>query len=254
MRTITGLLASILAASASLGVVGCEPQSNDSLTPHQDYWSTPAATDHNPAPSHNQELTGSGQNGITDLVTKKILDAQQGTPDQVARMHGTQKIQYAMLGAFLTDLGVPMTATTTGSGGGKGNGGGNGSGTTTSTAPATAATLYTAGASALGAPIYPSRTPEMVIPSTSALAKEYDIFMAAAPSIIANIGTSKRCPSVALVTSGLLTADGITCILGKPSLPDHLALANQIVSSASDPTTGQGIAVATLLAAAHISE
>jgi hypothetical protein len=236
MRTITSLLASLAVPALVLGATGCEQSSNDSLTPHEDYWATPAASDRNPAPSHNQELTGSGQNGITDLVVKKAEDAQMGTPDQVARMHGTTKIQYAMLGTFLSDLGVTMTASTA-----------------KATVP-TAGTLYVQGESALGAPIYPSRTPEMLIPSTSALAKEYDVFMAAAPSILTNIGNSKRCAGVALVTAGQLTADGISCLIGKPSLPDHLTLANQIVSSASDPTTGQEIAVATLLAAAHISE
>ncbi len=110
------------------------------------------------------------------------------------------------------------------------------------------------GESALGGPIFLSRTPEMIVPSTAALAKEFDIFMAAAPEIIANIGNSTRCPGVVLVSNGELTEDGISCLIGKPALPDHVALAQQIVASASDPTTGQEIAVATLLAAAHISE
>jgi hypothetical protein len=247
MRTITSLLASTVAATC---IAGCE-QSSDSLVPHDtysNYWTSPAAASHNPAPSHVQELTGSGQNGITDLVTAAAMSAAMGTPDQVARMHGTQKIQYAMLGSFLKDLGVTIpAATTSGSGGGKGSGGGT-------TAAPSAGSLYANGSSALGAPIYPNRTPEMIVPSTAALAKEFDIFMAAAPAIIAGIANSTRCPGVALVTSGELTADGISCLIGKPSTPDHLTLANQIVSSASDPTTGQEIAVATLLAAAHISE
>jgi hypothetical protein len=228
-------------------ITGCEqPTSSDALLPQESYWTSPAAAAHNPAPSHNQELVGSGQNGITDLVAKAATDATEGTPDQVARMHGTQKIQYAMLGAYLKDLGVTIPAPTTTTSTTKGG--------TTSTAVPTAGELYANGASALGAPIYSARTPEMIIPSTSALAKEFDIFMAAAPTIIANIGSSTRCSGVALITAGEFTADGLSCLMGKPSLPDHLALANQIVSSATDPTTGQEIAVATLLAAAHISE
>ena len=245
MKTIMSLLAS--SALVAVTSAGCEQASPSSLTGHvEDYWDTSQAASHNPAPSHTQQIVGSGQNGIVDPQTKVIADAQLGTPDQVARMHGTQKIQYAMLGAFLTDLGVTMTAAaSTGKGGG-------GSATTTTTQ--TPGTLYVSGESALGAPIYPSRTPEMIIPSTSALAKEFDIFMAAAPEIIANIAKSERCPGVALVTAGELTEDGISCLIGKPALPDHVALAQQIVASASDPTTGQEIAVATLLAAAHISE
>ena len=251
-----------------------------------------------------------GQNGVIDPAVKHADDAAQGTPDQVARMHGTQKISYAMLGAFLLDLGaksITLPASTTGGTGqtpaivtanGKGQGSqcdaqgnccddtsccdANGNccdvtgaccfndgtcvdananpitpdakGTGTTTTATTAGALYTAGYSALGGPVYPSRVAEMIIPSTSALAKEYDIFMAAAPEIIANIGSSTRCPGVTLITNGELTADGISCLIGKPATADHVAIAQQLVASASTPTIGQEIAVATLLAAAHISE
>jgi hypothetical protein len=235
MRTIISLLASGVVA---LAATGCEQSSTDSLNlPATDYWSTSAAAVSNPAPSHMAQMDSTGQNGITDPKVKTIQDAQLGTPDQVARMHGTQKIQYAMLGAFLTDLGATMTATTTAKGGTE-----------------SAGTLYTSGTDALGAPIFASRTPEMIIPSTSALAKEYDIFMAAAPEIIANIGSSTRCNGVELITAGELTQDGISCLIGKPATADHVQLASAIVAGASTPTNGQEIAVATLLAAAHISE
>ncbi len=246
MRTITKLLASCVALGVASSVTGCEQSSNDALLPHEDYWSTSAAQTSNPAPSHMQQLVGSGQNGITDPQTAVIDAAALGTPDQVARMHGTQKIQYAMLGSFLTDLGITIPAPTTTTGGTKKGG--------TTTTPPTAGSLYVSGEDALGAPIYPARTPEMIIPSTSGLAKEFDIFMAAAPSIIAGIAKSTRCPGVALITAGELTQDGISCLIGKPATPDHVQLASSLVASASDVTTGQEIAVATLLAAAHISE
>jgi len=104
--------------------------------------------------------------------------------------------------------------------------------------------------------VYPSRVAEMIIPSTSALAKEYDIFVAAASEILKdNLASSTRCPGVQLLdTTGNFTHDGISCILGKPAKPDHLTLVNQLVAAASDQATGQQIAVATLLAAAHTSE
>ncbi|HEY6461363.1 MAG TPA: hypothetical protein VIY73_14455, partial [Polyangiaceae bacterium] len=115
---------------------------------------------------------------------------------------------------------------------------------------------YAAGQSPLGVAVYASRTPEMITPSTSALAKEYDIFAAAAPEILAsNLAASKRCPGAQLVDStGAFTADGLSCLMGKPAKPEHLTLANQLVSAASDKATGQQIAIATLLAAAHTSE
>ncbi len=97
----------------------------------------------------------------------------------------------------------------------------------------------------------------MILPSTSALAKEYDIFVAAAAEILkSNLASSTRCPGVELVdtTTGEFTHDGLSCLLGKPAKPDHLTLVNQLVSAATDQATGQQIAVATLLAAAHTSE
>src|SRR5580700_4524710 len=112
MRTITSLVASSVVIATC--ITGCEQSgSTDALIPHENYWTSPAAATHNPAPSHDQQIVGSGQNGITDLVAKAAADATEGTPDQVARMHGTQKIQYAMLGAFLKDLGVTIPAAAT---------------------------------------------------------------------------------------------------------------------------------------------
>jgi hypothetical protein len=239
MKTISSLLASVAMIAVTAGTMtACDQNGANSLTvqPNTDYWSTPAAATHNPAPSHMAQAVGSGQNGITDPKTAAIQAAQLGTPDQVARMHGTQKVQYAMLGAFLTDLGVTMTAETKES------------------AIPTAGDLYVQGSSALGAPLYGSRTAEMIIPSTAALAKEYDVFMAAAAEIMTGAASSTRCPAVVLISNGELTQDGISCIIGKPATADHVSLAQAIVAGASDATTGQQIAIATLLAAAHISE
>lgn len=236
MKAISSLLAT--GAVIAVTTTGCDQNGANDLTvqPNTDYWSTPAAALHNPAPSHLAQAVGSGQNGITDPKTATIQAAQLGTPDQVARMHGTQKIQYAMLGSFLADLGVTMTAEAKES------------------AIPTAGDLYVNGSSALGAPLYGSRTAEMIVPSTAALAKEYDVFMAAAAEIMTGAASSTRCPSVVLISNGELTQDGISCIIGKPATPDHVTLAQAIVAGASDATTGQQIAIATLLAAAHISE
>ncbi len=165
----------------------------------------------------------------------KLMDDQViGTPDVVARLHGAQKIQYATLGRILTDLGVNVA----------------------STAANSAGLLYAQGQGALGVAVYQSRVPEMIIPSTSALAKEYDIFVAAATEIItSNLASSKRCPGVTILdTTGAFTHDGLSCVMGKPAKADHLTLANQLVSQAPDKTTGQELAIATLLAAAHTSE
>ncbi|HEY1691003.1 MAG TPA: hypothetical protein VGG39_02510 [Polyangiaceae bacterium] len=219
-----------------VALVGCQNGASDSLTvgPRAEPFSNGSlAAGVDDTFNHQAQSTG-GDNGITDPVQKVQDDAVIGTPDVVARLHGAQKVQYASLGLILADLGVNLSSTTANSAG----------------------ALYAAGQSPLGVAVYASRTSEMITPSTSALAKEYDIFAAAAPEILAsNLAASKRCPGTELVDStGAFTADGLSCLMGKPSKPEHLTLANQLVSAASDKATGQQIAIATLLAAAHTSE
>jgi hypothetical protein len=180
---------------------------------------------------HLAQLAGP-DNGYTDVAARQLLDDLVGPPDVVARMHAASKITYAELGAMLTDFGVDLTNTTAGSAG----------------------QLYTSGQSALGVANFANRVPEQIIPTTSSLAKQFDIFAAAAPEILANIGSSKRCPGVVLVTNDEFNADGISCLIGKPAHPEHVTLANAIVTSASTPQIGLQIAVATMLSAAHTSE
>jgi hypothetical protein len=104
-------------------------------------------------------------------------------------------------------------------------------------------------------PIYANRVPEQIVPSTASLAKQFDIYSASAPEILANIATSsKRCPGVALVQSGVFTPDGVSCLLGKPARAEHMTLANQLVGEATTPAIGQQVALAALLSAAHTSE
>jgi hypothetical protein len=217
-----------------VALVGCQQDASDSLTSHQEPWSQSSLAAGAGNTWNHQAQSVGGQNGITD-PTQVVLDDQAiGTPDVVARLHGAQKLQYATLGAILADLGVDMTSTT----------------------PDSAGDLYATGQGPLGVAVYSSRVPEMIIPSTSALAKEYDVFAAAATEILkSNLATSTRCPGTQLVDStGAFTSDGISCLIGKPAKPDHLTLANQLVSQAPDTATGQQLAVATLLAAAHTSE
>jgi hypothetical protein len=180
---------------------------------------------------HFNESIG-GDNGITDPVQKRADDTAVGSPEAVARLHGTQKIAYTSLGAMLADLGVDLQSKTDG----------------------TAGSLFTRGGSALGMPIYANRVPEQSFPSTSSLAKQFDIFTAAAPEIIANVAMSTRCPGVVLLQNNQLTEDGVTCLIGKPARPEHIALANQAISEASSPDVGTQIAIAALLSASHTSE
>ena len=54
--------------------------------------------------------------------------------------------------------------------------------------------------------------------------------------------------------AGACRQDGIACLIGAPATAQHVALCNQLVSSASSPKTGQTMAVAAILAAAHTCE
>jgi hypothetical protein len=220
-----------------------EPYSAGSLAAGTNTWNHPA------------QSVG-GENGITDTQQKAAEDALIGTPDVVARLHGAQKVQYASLGIILGDLGVNVNVPAPPTNGGNGGKGGKGGTTPASTTPLTAGQLYAGGQSALGVALYASRVPEMIIPSTSALAKEFDIFTQAATEILkGNLASSTRCPSTQLIdATGQFTHDGVSCLMGKPAKPDHLTLANQLVTAAPDAATGQQLAIATLLAAAHTSE
>lgn len=220
---------------AGLAIAGCDAADPNTLLPGGGAPSDPESTAAGEKNTfdHAHEATG-GENGLTDVHERRIMELSIGTPMDVAHLHGAQKMSYAALGKTLADFGVPLAA------GKKGT--------------LTAGTLYTSGKNALGAPVFSSRTPEMSAPSTSALAKQMDIFVAAAPDVIANIGKSKRCPGVVLVDNGNLTKDGLSCLTGKPVTDDYVALANKLIADVGDPTKGAQIAVATILAASHISE
>jgi hypothetical protein len=182
----------------------------------------------------DHQASGMGSdNGYTDPKVKLAQDLLIGSPDTVARLHGTTKIRYAALGTMLSGWGVNTASKTANSAG----------------------ALYTGGSSALGAPNFANRVPEQTIPSTSSLAKEFDIFAAASSEIVTAFGTSTRCQGLTLVdANNQFNADAISCLIGKPAKADHLTLANKCVGEASTPQIGVQIAVTTMLSAAHTSE
>ncbi|MCA1665783.1 MAG: hypothetical protein LC659_16190, partial [Myxococcales bacterium] len=93
--------------------------------------------------------------------------------------------------------------------------------------------------------------------STSGATKLFDIFVQAAPEIIAAFPNVAKKGGVAVQlfdAAGKMTADGIGFLQGAPATQAQLDLANNILGSASTPQIGQTLAVATLLAAAHTCE
>ena len=174
----------------------------------------------------------------------ELLDRLQkeGPPRYTSHVHSCPKVRYATLGRVLTSLGVA-------------NVGG--------TAPAlSAADLYNTGDNAMGASNYANRIRENIGISTSGASREFDIFAAAAPQIIAAIPTLNRCktggptgaPASLFNAQGQCEASGITCLIGVPAEAAHLELCNITVTSASTPAVGQRLAVAALLAAAYTCE
>jgi hypothetical protein len=115
------------------------------------------------------------------------------------------------------------------------------------------------GATTLGAAHYDDRVAEAVTATTAGLVKQFDIFVLAAPELIANIGKAKACqlrsaPAQLFDAAGRCDASGITCLLGVPASDAHLALCNRAVAQASSREVGKNLAVAALLAAGHTCE
>jgi hypothetical protein len=144
-------------------------------------------------------------------------------------------MKYATVGNVLAALGVNMAAT----------------GTTS------AAVLYKNGNQAMGAPNYDARVAEAIELTTAGATKLFDIFVQAAPEIIAAIPNVAKKNGTAIQmfdSGGKCTSDGIAFLQGAPASQAQLDLCNNILGSASSAQIGQTLAVATLLAAAHTCE
>jgi len=162
--------------------------------------------------------------------------AKEGPPKYTSRVHSCPKLRYRTLGRVLASLGVNMANTTA----------------------LSAPELYRTGDNAMGAPSFTNRIRENITVSTSGASREFDIFAAAAPEIIAAVPTLARCnvggvPAV-LFNGNTCDPTGITCLLGTPATLTHLDFCNLTVSNASTPDIGKRIAVAALLAAAYTCE
>jgi hypothetical protein len=158
------------------------------------------------------------------------------TPEVTSRLHGCGKLSVSALGDILASRGL------------------SGTGPRPANATTTAA-LYAdpVTRSALGGPNYAGRTAEAPFASTAAMAKMFDIFAMAAYDAVDPKWSSPACPGTKLLgADGKFTHDGLTCLMGKPAKPEHLAIANDAIEK--NPTDGAAIAVAALLSAAHTCE
>ena len=129
----------------------------------------------------------------------------------------------------------------------------------------TAAFLYFTGQDAVGVAKLDSRLAEREEHSTASAMKVFDIFVQAAPELIANIGDPAKAPACTMggknqpmfdSKDGSCVEDSVSCLLGQPATDDHMLLCNLIVqkANAADPTDlikKRNLAVAVLLSAAH---
>jgi hypothetical protein len=218
----------VLAAVAALAATACTDQTG------------PGTAD--PAPQQGN-ATGGDDNTFdhpdSEVDVWKLLQQlqEQGPPRFTARVHGCPKIKYDTIGRLLTSRGVDVG----------------------SNADLSAGQIYRTSDQALGVANYAARQRENLELTTAAASKLFDIFVQAAPEIIANMPNRPECQiggvgAVLFNAQNQCDADGITCLIGVPATASHVELCNLTVAKASDVETGKKMAVAALLAAAHTCE
>jgi hypothetical protein len=158
---------------------------------------------------------------------------REGPPRYSSRIHGCAKLRYRTLGNVLASRGVALGAT----------------------GEVSAGKIYTDGAAALGAPNYAARVRENIELGLATTSKLFDIFVQAAPEMIAAMPGRPECGGAALFdAANHCTADGISCLLGVPATSTHQQICDQTVAHAADVESGKRLAVAVLAAAAHTCE
>lgn len=179
-------------------------------------------------------MGGLGEDYVDPFEVLKQRE-EEGPPEIRARLHSCQKTQVRALRNTLLAFGVDLAAT------------GN---------PDPAGELLDKGADALGAANYASRTGEARTWTNSGATKLQDIFVMAAPEIIANMPNVEHCQ---IDGQGIemfdendsCNPDAVSCLIGKPATEEHVAICNQAVMTGSDIDKSKEIAVASLLAGAH---
>jgi hypothetical protein len=192
-----------------------------------------------PPPTTGDEDTTFDHDNTTSVDPFELLDnlANEGPPEVRARFHSCAKIRYRTIGRLLGSRGVDLA----------------------STGQFAAGNIYNNSDQALGVANYGARIPETTELTTASAAKLFDIFVAAAPEIIAQMPNRPDCQiggvGVSLFNAdGQCLPDGITCLMGKPATINHIELCNSFVAAAASPDEGRIIATAAMAAAAHTCE
>jgi hypothetical protein len=212
----------------------CTPEGS-SLPPPEGPAVPPTAP---PPTSGNEESTFDHMNDY-NVDPWALLEQMQeeGPPEFSSRLHSCPKVRYGTLGRILSSRGIDL---------------GN-------AAETSAGFIYSNSDQALGVANYPARIAEASDLTTASAAKLFDIWVAAAPEIIASMPSRPECTIGGVGTSffneaGQCNADGISCLIGQPATLNHVQLCNLILGQASTPELGRVIAVAALASAAHTCE
>jgi len=187
---------------------------------------------------HPTDVTQPGQEDPFEILKQR---AAEGPPEVRTRLHSCSKLTYTALGEFLTSRGVNLDL----AGG----------------AVPSAGDLYKAPSTrdALGLANYEARMGEAYYYTISSATKIFDIFVQAAPQVIAKIETMPDCqingvgsPMFDPVT-GKCTYNALSCIMGRPASDEDVTLCNLMISEATpaELPNRKIITVAAFLAAAH---
>lgn len=179
-----------------------------------------------------------GANGGRDPFDILAQRQEEGAPEIRTRLHSCQKLQNTAVQSLLDAFGVDLAKTGD---------------------PKPAGQLYNEGKGALGAANYDARVGETIVWSSAGAAKLFDIFVQAAPEIIAKISTVEQCQVGGVGVemfdaNNACNADAISCLIGIPATADHVAICGAAVKAASNVDKGKNIAVAALLSAAYSCE
>lgn len=191
-----------------------------------------------PQTTGNEETTFDHDNSTATDPFELLEQLEDEGPNEVrARFHSCPKIRYRTIGRILGSRGVDMAAT----------------------GDFDAANIYANADQALGVANYAARIGETTELTTASAAKLFDIFIAAAPEIIANLPNRVECQVGGVGAQlfngdGQCLPDGIACLTGLPATPAHLELCNSFVANAPSLDEGKIIATAALAAAAHTCE
>lgn len=242
----TTAIAAALAALTGACVAGCadappaglKPQTtvkNDDPTKEIPEAEAPYSAGETNTHDHFNDLGANGARDPFDILAQR---QEEGPPEIRTRLHSCQKLQITAIRSLLTSLGVDLAKT------------GN---------PAPAGQLLQNGTGALGSANYAARVGETIVWSSAGAAKLFDIFVQAAPEIIAGIEASAQCQlngagQKMFDDQNQCNKDAISCLIGRPATKDHVEICSNVVQSASDADKGKNIAVATMLSAAFSCE